>query len=241
MSGVQSIAVASASRRGTRERNADATAWFTVADGTTAATIVDGIGNSSTIATLTPVLAQVAARIGAQRGGLAGILSAAALVADPGAGTGTGPDAVAVLAVVEPGEATSVTWVGDCRAYGWDGTALRCYSTDHTVGQQLRVNGVPVELAAEHDNWVRATLATAVVATVYEVEIPAGELVLLTSDGVHDQLPHVELVMLVDQYAHVPVTLTEAIVAAVSDVDGYRDDATVAVLEAAAAETVSGS
>jgi PPM family protein phosphatase len=229
----KSIVVATASRQGTREHNADAAAGFSSADGRTAAVVVDGIGNSPTVAAIASVLAQVATRVGAQRGALAGMLSAAALIADPGAGPEAEPAAVAVLAVAEPGGATAIAWVGDCRASGWDGAELRRYSTDHTVGQQLRINGTPLELATEHDNWVRSTLASAVVATVYEVEIAAGELVVLTSDGVHDQLPHAELTALVDRHAHDPVVLADAIVAAVrEDAESYRDDATAAVLRA---------
>jgi len=49
-------------------------------------------------------------------------------------------------------------------------------------------------------NWIRTTLSRAVVATVYEIAIPPGDLVLLTSDGVHDQTPHDVLAALVGQH-----------------------------------------
>lgn len=228
---LRALVTASATRRGTRAHNADAAATFTTADLTTAAVVVDGIGNSAALAACSRLLAEAAVRIGAQRGGLAGVLTAAALIADPGTEDDP-PDGVAVLAVGGPGSETVVNWVGDCRAYGWHGRTLRRYTTDHTVGQQLVQNGVPLELAKEHDNWVRTTLSRAVVATVYEVVIPAGDLVLLTSDGVHDQLTHEELAALVHQHQHDPQVLADAVVAAVhEDEAGYRDDATILVIQ----------
>ena len=167
------------------------------------------------------------ARVGAQRGPLAGILSAGLLVSDPAEKA----DGVAVAAVAYPdGDPVEVAWVGDCRAYGWTGTVLRRYTTDHTVGEQLRRNGAPWELAAEHDNWVQTSLAHATVATVYQVQVDTP-LVLLTSDGVHDQIDHDTLTALVAQHADGDLqTLANAVVAAVTDREDYRDDATIVVL-----------
>lgn len=62
---------------------------------------------------------------------------------------------------MEPGQPTTIHWIGDCRAYGWDGAALTQWSTDQTMGQYLRRNGVAVELTAAHDNWSRTGLAQA--------------------------------------------------------------------------------
>jgi PPM family protein phosphatase len=185
--GPTAVAVyASASRRGTRRSNCDAAAVFTSNAGTLAAALVDGTGNTPHIASVARLCAETAARVGAQRGPLAGILSASLLVADPAEEA----NGVAVCAVAySDGGPVEVTWVGDCRAYGWAGTTLRRYTTDHTVGEQLRRNGAALELAAEHDNWITTSLAHAVVATVYQVQVDAS-LVLLTSDGVHDQVGH---------------------------------------------------
>ena len=219
-----------ATRKGTRQYNADAAAVHT-AGVTTAAAVVDGIGNSPEIAACSLLLAEVAARVGARRGSLVGILAAAELVADRDAAA-VEPDAVAVLAVAVP-EHTGVAWVGDCRAWGWDGATLTQWTTDHTVGQQLRVNGAPLDLAEAHDNWIRTSLGRAVVATVYQVTIPSDALVLLTSDGVHDALTRDELATLVRAHGDDPQVMADAIVAAVvEDDDGYRDDATVVVIPA---------
>jgi protein phosphatase len=141
------------------------------------------------------------------------------------------PDGDAVLAVAEPdGQETSIAWTGDARAYGWDGQQLRQRSTDHTVGQYLRVNGVPVELAEDHDNWVRTSLGRCGISSVHACRI-TDAVVLLTSDGVHDSVPHASLEALVRKHADRPQELVEAVVAAVTaDEDDYRDDATVIVL-----------
>lgn len=221
--------VAVSTRRGTREHNADAVAVRTDDTDLTVAVVVDGIGNSAKVAATAQLCADVAARIAARYGGLAGILTAGALLAAPGSDDGPEPDAVALVAVSDS-DGTVVHWVGDCRAYGFADKALHRYTTDHTVGQQLRVNGVPVELAKHHDNWVRTTLSHAVVATVYEVVLPPG-LVLLTTDGVHDALTEDDLTALVRTHEHDPQALADAITTAVpTDGDGYRDDATVIVL-----------
>ncbi|MFH8985619.1 SpoIIE family protein phosphatase [Streptomyces varsoviensis] len=221
---------AAASRPGTDGESADAAAVYVAADGTTAAAVVDGIGHAPATVALAPVLAEVAVRTGAVRGALAGLLNAGLLIADRGP-DGHGPNAVAALAVSTPGRDTVAAWAGDCRIHGFDGIRLHRYSTDHTVGEQLRRNGVPWELVAEHDAWLRVTLAQATPASVYEVVIPADELVLLTSDGVHDQLDPDSLESLVREHHDAPQALADALVAAVrSDDDGYRDDATALVL-----------
>lgn len=223
------LQVAVSTRRGTRDHNADAAVVRTTDTGLTVAAIVDGIGNSEQVAATARLCAQVAARIAGRYGGLAGILTAGALLADPGPGDEPEPDAVALVAVSDP-DGTVVSWVGDCRAYGLVDGTLRRYTTDHTVGQQLRVNGVPVDLAVAHDNWVRTTLSRAVVATVYEVTIPPG-LVLLTTDGVHGALTDAELAALVHAHEDDPRALVDAVTAAVPmDEDGYRDDTTAIAL-----------
>jgi serine/threonine protein phosphatase PrpC len=176
------------------------------------------------------VAAQVIARVAGRRGVLPALLTAGEVISDPGPDN-DGPDAVAVVAILRPGEETRVGWVGDSRIYGYDGTRLRRYSTDQTVGEQLRRNGVPVEVASEHDNWLKASLAGATVGTVYTAYVPEEEMVVLCSDGVVDGLPDGRLEELVEQHAEEPQALADALVGeAEADEDGYRDDATVVVL-----------
>ncbi|WP_063775730.1 SpoIIE family protein phosphatase [Streptomyces odonnellii] len=219
-----------ATREGTAQDNADAARVYVLADGTVGAAVVDGIGHGPYTSRTAPLLAEVAARIAARRGPLAGLLTAGELVADPGA-DGEEADAVAVAAQVHPdGNDVVVAWSGDCRAYGGDGTVLSRYSDDHTVGAQLRRNGVPLELAKQHDNWLKTALSKATVGTVYSVTIP-HKVVILTSDGAHDQIPHTTLEALVRTHQDEPQALADAIVAAAEpNEEGYRDDATVVVI-----------
>lgn len=165
------------------------------------------------------MLAQVAARTGAVRGALSGLLTAAQLVADPGA-DGDTPDGVAVVAVAAPGADTAVVWCGDCRAYGWDGARLRLYSNDHTVGRRPRRR-------------LLVTLSQVTPAVAGEAAIPAAEMVILTSNGIHDQVPAEELEALVRAHRGDPRSLPDMIVAAARDGDGRRDDATAAIVTAA--------
>ncbi|MGW8846582.1 hypothetical protein ACWGNE_02265 [Streptomyces xiamenensis] len=225
------IVTAVAEREGTTPPNADAAHTYTAADGTTAAAVVDGIGHSPAVVHFAPLAAEVIVRIAATRGGLAGLLTAAELVADPGAGPEPEADAVAVVAVAFPGEDTIVNWVGDARAYAWNEAELRQYTTDHTVARQLSESGIGPEIAAPYGAWVRTSLARSSVATVREVVIPAGQLVILTSDGVHDQVPHEDMVGLVRRHGDDPQVLAGALVAAArAGDDGARDDATAVVI-----------
>lgn len=221
-----------ASRRGTREHNCDSARSYTAADGTTTVAVIDGSGNSAELADLVGVMATVAVRVGVRHGGLPGLISAGDLFVDDDY------DGAAVLAVVHPHGPAVVSWIGDCRAYRFDGAELRQYTTDHTMGQQLRASGgVAVEFTQTHDHWLLVGLRGATAATVRQVwipdcgqELPAGNLILLTSDGVHDQVDHDTMTALVRTHAAEPQALADALVAAACKVDGYRDDATVAAL-----------
>lgn len=225
------IQVAMASRRGTREHNCDAARIYRSPGGAVRAAVIDGTGNSSELAKLVSVLAEVVVRVAGRHGGLAGLMTAGDLIADDDY------EAAAVLAVVEEDGPATISWIGDCRAYHWDGTELRQLSTDHTMGQQLRASGgVPANIAATHDHWLLVGLSGATAATVRQVWIPdhgqnLSGLVLLTSDGVHDQVPQDRLVDLLREHTD-PQALADAIVAVViADEDGYRDDATVVVIQ----------
>ncbi|MFF2522258.1 PP2C family protein-serine/threonine phosphatase [Streptomyces liangshanensis] len=224
------IITGTATREGTALDNADAARVYVLADGAVGGAVIDGVGHGPHTSTVAPLLAEVAARIAAQRGPTAGLLTAGLLVADRGA-DGEEADAVGVAAIRRPYEDdTYIAWVGDCRAYGWDGTVLTRYTDDHTVGAQLARNGAPWELAKHHDNWLKTSLAKAVVGTVYSVLIP-DDVVVLTSDGVHDQVEHATLEALVREHEQDPQALADALVAAAqANPAGYRDDATTVVL-----------
>ncbi|MFI5616710.1 hypothetical protein [Streptomyces sp. NPDC051567] len=227
-----SFVTAVATRTGTHGTNADAAHTWTAADGAIGAAVIDGIGHSDPLHDLVPVLAVAAARTSATDGALSGLLTASLLVRDPGAVPVTPRvDAVAVTARARPGAPTWICWAGDARAYGWDGTTLTRYTTDDNVATYLATHGIPDEIAEQFANRINIALVDASPATVHHVSIPAGHLVLLTSDGIHDQIAHSHMRHLVTKYAGAPETLAESLVAvAQPDPDGYRDDATAVVI-----------
>lgn len=222
-----------ATRRGTGANayNADGTEVFRASDGTLAAALVDGIGHTARVSSGVRRMAWAAARLAAQLDGRSALVTVGRIVADPGTAEEKEPDGPAVVAVARQGEGVIVHWLGDCRAYGWDGYHLHQRTTDHTMGECLWVNaagGALPEYTA-HNNWVLLTLSRALPTTVFEVEID-DDLVLLTSDGVHDSVPHTQLESLVREHTGDPQTLADTIVAATPNTDGSRDDATAIVL-----------
>lgn len=224
------IRYAVATREGTSGPNADAAAIHRV-PGTdiVGAAIVDGIGHAPGTPEWAQAAAEVAARVGPRKTATIGILAAAELNAAP-AGASIEPDGVAVLAVAEPGRPTLIAWTGDSQVFGWDGEALHRRSTQHTVGEYLRANGFPVDATVPADDWIRTTLGRCSIATVHAAEID-DKLVILTSDGVHDQMPHEVLDRIVRDHLNDLQAMADAIVAAAeADGEGYRDDATVVVM-----------
>lgn len=222
------ITTGTATREGTALDNADSGRVYRLDDGTVGAAVVDGIGHGPRTSATAPLLAETAARYTAHRGALPGILGAGLLVADRGP-DGDEADAVAVTAIVDRA-GTRVAWVGDCRAYGWNGPHLTLYTTDQTMGQWVRQFGPPVEIAETYDDWVRVSLHSATVATTREIDVP-DPLIVLTSDGVHDQIAADVLEALVREHQDAPQALAEALVtAAQPNGKGYRDDATAVVI-----------
>lgn len=225
------VRVATATRTGTTTPSGDACVVHVQQDGTTAAALLDGIGHSPRVASTAQLLATVIARVSARRGSLAGLLTGTELVADAGSGDEPQPDAVAVVATVRAGEdQIRIAWVGDCRAYALEGGGLRPLTADHNLADQLVRCGYTGEIPRPAAKWVRTTVRSAAVATVAEAWTPAP-LVVLTSDGVHDQVPHGAMEALALRYEDDPQALSEALVAAAeAGADGVRDDATAMVI-----------
>jgi serine/threonine protein phosphatase PrpC len=229
------VDVGCASRRGSRDHNCDGVSIYHAPDGAVTAAVIDGTGNSAELAHLADTIATLVTRVAARRGGLAALLTAADLLHDE-------YNAAAVTVHLSADGDVYTHWIGDCRAWWWTGTELRQLTTDHTMGQLLRVSGgEPAEqVAATHDHWIRLGLAEATPASVAEVRaldaeespLAAGHLILLTSDGIHDQVPHDTLTDLIRAHTD-SQALADALVSAPSEQVGYRDDATAVVLAVA--------
>ncbi|WP_232534870.1 PP2C family protein-serine/threonine phosphatase [Nocardia terpenica] len=180
----------SVSRRGLRSINADAVATATdPVAGRTAFVVADGVGDHLLAARAARTAAATAARVGAHDGALAGIVAAQAQLLrefpEPSA------DAVAVVAVLpaaeRPDAPTEIAWVGDCRAYRWNGRVLHQITVDHTVAEYFRARGRIAAPRMSH-------LVTTSVRTVRPGGIgfastgsSRGRL-LLSTDGVHKRV-----------------------------------------------------
>ncbi|MER6394054.1 SpoIIE family protein phosphatase, partial [Streptomyces sp. NPDC001523] len=156
------------------------------------------------------------------------------LLKTPGA-PGGGPAGVGFPAGVGP-DGTWIAWAGDCRAYGLDPNTgiLTRYTTDHTVAAHYAQQGMPADEAAAYSSNLTVSFSDLSIAACNEAPIPKGHLVILTSDGVHDQMDPTTLNTLVQTHQNDAQALAEALVAAAEDgvEDGqpYRDDATTIVI-----------
>ncbi|MFD5932486.1 SpoIIE family protein phosphatase [Streptomyces sp. NPDC060333] len=207
-------------RPGDAPGSADAAHAWTAAGGAVGAAVIDGIGHSTELHALVPVLAVDAARRTALRHPMAGLIGAAELLQNPGAPRG------------------GIAWAGDCRAYGLDPDTgiLTRYTTDHTVAVAAHYahQGMPADEAAAYSSKLTVSFSDLSIAACNEAPIPKGHLVILTSDGVHDQMDPTTLNTLVHTHHNDAQALAEALVAAAEDgvEDGqpYRDDATTIVI-----------
>lgn len=205
------------------------------------AAVVDGAGHRKSTVRYVGIAPAVMTHLGMTLGGLPGLMTAGQMAE----AYDVPPHVSAVYADMEPGIPTSVHWIGDCRAYGWDGAALTLWSTDQTMGQWIRICGGPAvrldddaastpneEAAVEHDHWARLGLEQASAATCRQIQIPQDvRLVLLVTDGISDQVDQETVETLCRTHAADPQALADALTAAAeADDEGYRDDATVVAL-----------
>ncbi len=199
-----------AGHQGARAVNADAVAS---AHGVVA--LADGVGDSADAvrAALTAVTAAVSVPPAAGPSAALAAAQTAVLAADG--------DAVLVVAQPFAG-GYRIGWVGDVRAYAWNGVTLRQLTSDHTLAQYFRDHGEPVTPRMEH--LVTASVRTASPSRHGYVEAP-GRL-LLTTDGVHKTLSHEAMAEIMRTSANPAEALVRATVAA-----GGRDNATAVVVD----------
>lgn len=200
-----------ASDQGAREVNADAVA---AANGVVA--LADGIGDDLTAAHAALLAATAAVGVPALAGPAAALAAAheAVTVGD------------CVLVVAQPfGGGYRIGWVGDVRAYAWDGKDLRRLTKDHTLAQYFRDHGGDVTPRMEH--LVTTSVHTAPASRYGETETSATSL-LLTTDGIHKTLTD-EAMATILRHASNPA---EALVKAAHGA-GTTDNATAVVLTSA--------
>ncbi|MEU4804359.1 hypothetical protein [Actinosynnema sp. NPDC023587] len=232
-----------ATRVGGRPAQADAAHAVTTPLGT-GAVVIDGIGTDPEVCAASRRAAEPAALVASAQGARAGLLWAAATYLDyDGA-----PNAVgAVVSVTEWG--IEIAHVGDCAVATWSRAGgLRRWTADQTAAALIRHMLTNPDLdhaghAALHtlaegldvmDDYVTGTLVTAVPATIASTLLrgPDAEvdLVLLTSDGVHKQIPPSRTAELVADYHDTPQVLADALVDAAVTAVPDSDNATAVVL-----------
>ncbi|NIH81762.1 PP2C family protein-serine/threonine phosphatase [Amycolatopsis viridis] len=210
-----------ATARGPRSVNADATAAYT--DPTTGEVVfalADGVGDERTAARAARIAAAAAVRVPASQGPAAALAAAQRAVR-----TEPGGDCALVVAMPADG-GYRLGWVGDVRAYAWDGDSLRQLTRDHTLAQYFRERGQVPTPRMEH--LVTTTVRTARPAEFGAAEAPVPAGLLLTSDGVHKTLTRAamaELLRLPSNGAHDLVTAALAA--------GGRDNATALMADLA--------
>ncbi|WP_433204290.1 PP2C family protein-serine/threonine phosphatase [Nocardia sp. CA-107356] len=183
------------SRRGRRSLNADALATYTdPAVGRTAFVVADGVGDNLLAARAARTAASVAARMGARGGAVAGVVAAQQEMLRQFPEQQA--DCVLVIAVLpaagQPDGPCDIAWVGDCRAYRWNGRVLHQITTDHTVAEFMRAKGV--RPAERMDHLVTTSTRTVRPAAIGRAATGSSRgRLLLSTDGVHKRLDMVAI------------------------------------------------
>lgn len=202
-----------AGRQGPRSVNADAVA---TAGGVVA--LADGVGDSLEAARAALAAATAAVHVPALAGPIAALSAAHKAVVDG--------DCVLVVAQPYAG-GYHIGWVGDVRAYAWDGVDLWQLTSDHTLAQYFRDRGRQVEPRMEH-------LVTTSVRTAapddYGLTSTGTANLLLTTDGVHKTLTHEAMTAILRTAFDPAEALVAAAVAA-----GTKDNTTAVMLSRAPA------
>lgn len=177
---------------GGRKNQCDATAAH-VTSKARAYALLDGIGDEPEIRAWAGRTARRLAREAARRADAeAGLRTVHAEIAEERAAlgwrAGDEPCAVAVVAVVIPGELVQVAWCGDSRAYILDGDGELCLMTsDHNDRQRLLDMGLePSPFARHHVNSYLGDRGAR--PQIGAVLGPAAGRLLLASDGAYEPL-----------------------------------------------------
>jgi serine/threonine protein phosphatase PrpC len=203
-------------RRGSRDRQQDA--YVATAE---LVAVADGFGDRDDLAALA---------LGAfGKGGLEGAV--AEVAADITAGLPDAPSSGTTLtAVVLDGDTARITHIGDARVWLVRDGGLRQVTHDHTVVAALIEAG---QLSAdearshEHRNLLNRALTPGVVADEVDVDLRAGDRLVLTTDGVHAYVDDLAQLLLADAG---PQDVADAAAAAVVAA-GEPDNHTIVVVD----------
>lgn len=141
-----------------------------------------------------------------------------------------------VIALNVKGADYEIAWVGDSRAYLWDGT-LKQITRDHSYVERLLAAGAITE--AETINHPNRNLITQAIGmsgeqgldiSVTRGRLAVGQQLMLCSDGLVDELIDSEIARLMSQ-ANDPAQALETLIQAAVDAGG-RDNITVLIADA---------
>jgi protein phosphatase len=167
-----------ASRQGGRQFNADAVGSSMDQSGRVVFALADGIGDDMWASEAARIASDVAARTPSSAGPVEAILAAQrALEA-----LNTGADAVIVVAMPSD-EGYKIAWVGDARAYSWDGVELTQLTSDQTMAEYFRLHDSIPTPRMEHV--VTNSLRTTSAERIGTATVAGFKSLLLSSDGVH--------------------------------------------------------
>lgn len=215
--------------RGPRDINADAIATHTdPVTGRTAFAVADGVGDHLLAARAARLAATTAATTAVHRGAHGGLLCAQQELLRQFSQKQA--DTVLVVAVLPPvssaEEVADIAWVGDCRAYRWNGHVLHQVTVDHTLAEFFRTRGVIPAPRAEHV--VTDSVRTAKPSDIGHARIGAGPgTLLLTTDGVHKSL---DIVRIKTILAGAPTGKAAGALVAAARTLGSTDNATALVV-----------
>lgn len=171
---------------------------------------------------------------------LAGAIEAADRAVRDAVDSGEGRAGMAstVVAVQRDGGGANIAWVGDSRAYLWDGARLSLLTRDHSLVATLVARGeITPEQAAQHPrrNVILQALgqrdAEALdISTHHYQELPGG-LLLLCSDGLSDVVPPAQLAALLSgMNTHTIDFVAEALLNAALEAGG-RDNISLILVQ----------
>ncbi|MET7636862.1 PP2C family serine/threonine-protein phosphatase [Streptomyces sp. NPDC005078] len=95
----------------------------------------------------------------------------------------------------------------------------------------LAAHRVDEEIVEQFSSRLQVALSVVTPATAHQASIPEGHLVILTSDGVHDQVTYDEVEAFVGNHQADAQALADALVAGAQPGEaGYRDDVMAIIL-----------
>ncbi|MBP2472178.1 protein phosphatase [Crossiella equi] len=211
---------------GRRMVNADAVAVRPGWDGMAPIlALADGVGDTRTAAEAARAAVDAATATLPARGPTEAVLAAQqAVQLLPHTG-----DCVLVVAMPfadQLGSGYRIAWVGDARAYRWDGRQLTRLTSDHTVAEYFRRQGMTTAPAMEHV--VTTTVRTARPRDIGLVETRDEAGLLLCSDGVYGRLDPATMTAVVARPAHWGSRAQELVATAVDR--GATDNVTALLL-----------